>query len=62
MPLCGRGLVVCCHVTYRMPSGWRDLRRMQVRIMVKVIPQSFKYVSPNPEGGGNNRITEVQIR
>lgn len=30
--------------------------------MVKVIPQSFKYVSPNPEGGGNNRITEVQIR
>lgn len=35
---------------------------MQVRILVKVIPQSMNLVSAGPEGGGNNRISEEQIK
>jgi hypothetical protein len=35
---------------------------VQVRILVKVIPQSMNLVSAGPEGGGNNRISEEQIK
>lgn len=35
---------------------------LQVRILVKVIPQSMHLVSAGPEGGGNNRISEDQIK
>lgn len=35
---------------------------LQVRILVKVIPQSMPLVAAGPEGGGNNRISEEQIK
>jgi hypothetical protein len=51
------------------PCGWGlgdtsdgHLSIMQVRILVKVIPQSMNLVSAGPEGGGNNRISEEQIK
>ncbi len=35
---------------------------LQVRILVKIIPQSMGLVTSGPEGGGNNRISEEQIK
>lgn len=42
--------------------GPMDEMRQLVRILVKIIPQSVKFISIADEGGGGNRISEDQIK
>eukprot|EP00884_Botryococcus_braunii_P013755 jgi/Botrbrau1/22380/Bobra.0002s0057.1 len=42
--------------------GPMDEMRQLVRILVKIIPHSVKYIAVADEGGGGNRISEEQIK
>lgn len=42
--------------------GPMDEMRQLVRILVKIIPQSVKFIAIADEGGGGNRISEDQIK
>lgn len=42
--------------------GPMDEMRQLVRIMVKLFPQSTRFMSSADEPGGGNRVTETQIR
>lgn len=42
--------------------GPMDEMRQLVRILVKIIPHSVKYIAVADEGGGGNRISEDQIK
>lgn len=52
----------CKILVLHKPPAESRFAVLQVRILVKIIPQSMGLVTSGPEGGGNNRISEEQIK